>query len=273
MFYPQNLHTHGVLCDGKNEYEDTVQKAIELGLTSLGFSGHSYTEYSNGLYCMTEENTPRYKKEIARLKEKYKDKLEIFCGLEFDMYSTDDMKDYDYIIGTMHYFKFGNNYVTFDRNPTAVQDVIDNYFDGDGMKYAKEYYRQFAELPNYGKFDLVGHFDIITKHSKTHTFFDETSPEYRKYALDCLHALAEKIDVFEVNTGAVARGYRDTPYPREFLLKEIQKLGCGVTLGSDCHDNRFLNHHFHEAAEFCKACGFKELQILTKEGFKGIPLE
>ena len=183
MFYTQNLHTHGVLCDGKNEYEDTVQKAMECGLTSLGFSGHSYTEYSKGAYCMTEEKTLLYKKEINRLKVKYKDQLEIFCGLEFDQYSTDDKKGYDYIIGTLHYFKFGNEFVTFDRSADWVKQVIDDYFNGDGLKYAKEYYRQFAELPKYGKFDLVGHFDLITKHSETHDFFNTNSPSFHGFLI------------------------------------------------------------------------------------------
>ena len=30
-----------------------------------------------------------------------------------------------------------------------------------------------------------------------------------------------KIPLFEVNTGAIARGYRKTPYPSEFLIKEL----------------------------------------------------
>lgn len=269
--YTQNLHTHGVLCDGKDEYESTVLRAIELGLTSIGFSGHSYTPYSD-YSCMTPEKTAAYKKEIARLKEKYKDKIEVLCGLEFDMYSTDDMQGYDYIIGTVHYLKKGDGYVDFDRAADRVQAVIDEHFGGDGMKYAKTYYEQLAELPNYGKFDLVGHFDLISKHCEKRKFFDETSAEYKKYALDALHTLAEKIKVFEVNTGAIARGYRTSPYPNPFILKEIKALGCGITFGSDCHNNQFLTHHFDEAIELAKSCGFTEAQILTKDGFKGVKI-
>ena len=273
MLYPQNLHTHGVLCDGKNEYEDTVLKAMELGLTSIGFSGHSSTTYSNPAFCMAGDKTAKYKGEIARLKEKYKGKIDIYCGLEFDMYSDDSLQDYDYTIGTVHYLKVDGKFVGFDRDANTVKQVIDEYFDGDGMRYAKEYYRQLALLPNYGKFDIVGHFDIITKHADSVQFFDENAEEYREAARDCLYALAEKIPVFEVNTGGIARGYRKTPYPRKFWLEEIRKAGCGVVLSSDCHDNRFLTHGFKEAAELCRACGFKELQILTKEGFKGISLD
>ena len=41
MKYLQNLHTHTTYCDGKNTAEEMVQKAIELGFRSLGFSGHA----------------------------------------------------------------------------------------------------------------------------------------------------------------------------------------------------------------------------------------
>ena len=44
--YTQNLHTHGVLCDGKDDYESTIRRAMELGFSSIGFSGHSYMSYS-----------------------------------------------------------------------------------------------------------------------------------------------------------------------------------------------------------------------------------
>ena len=30
--YPQNLHTHGILVDGKDDYEDIVKKAIDIGV-------------------------------------------------------------------------------------------------------------------------------------------------------------------------------------------------------------------------------------------------
>lgn len=153
MSYSQNLHTHGILCDGKKEYENTIKKAIELGLDSIGFSGHSYTPYSNGLYCMTPENTERYKQEIATLKERYRNQIEGYCGLEFDMYSKDTMQGYDYIIGTLHYLKLGDDFIGLDRSAEAVKDIINVYFNGNGLEYVKSYYAQFAQLPQYGKWE------------------------------------------------------------------------------------------------------------------------
>ena len=51
------------------------------------------------------------------------------------------------------------------------------------------------------------------------------------------------------------------------------KAGVGITLSSDCHNNEFLSYGFEESLQLCKACGVKELQILTKGGFKGLALE
>ena len=273
MVYPQNLHTHTTFCDGKHDVETVVQKAVEIGFHSIGFSGHSHCDYIKSTSSMSPENTKLYKAEIAKQKKKYEEQIEIFCGLEFDQYSDDDLTGYDYVIGTNHYLKLGNEFVGFDRSMDEVKRIINNYFDGDGLCFAREYYRQLALLPAYGKFDLVGHFDLITKNNENGELFDENSPAYRQYALECLHALAEKIHVFEINTGAMARGYRTAPYPNFFILKEINKLGLGITISSDCHDCNFLNHGFDHAVELCKACDVKELQVLTKEGFKGIALD
>lgn len=272
--YKQNLHTHGILCDGKNDYEDTVKRAMELGFDSIGFSMHSYAYYSphgGGTPC---DQSAEYKKRIRALQKKYEGAFDIFCGLELEAYSQVDLEGYDYIIGSFHYFKFGDNYPNMDTTPEKVKALIDTYFDGDGVKYYKEYYRQFAELPNFVKKmpDIVGHFDLVAKHDGKHNFFDTSSKEYQDTALECLHALAEKIKVFEINTGGLVRGYRDYPYLPAFLIKELKKIGAGVVISSDCHDNQYLNAHFDKAEELLKSCGFDEALVLTKNGFKGVKL-
>lgn len=264
--YKQNLHTHGVLCDGKDEYEATVLRAIELGFDTIGFSGHSYMSYSPS-YSMSVEGTEEYKRVVRALAEKYKGQIDVLCGVEFDMFSEDPLEGYDYVLGAAHYLKIGEEYVGFDRSADEVGRVIDTYFGGDGMKYAKMFYETVCELPKYAKSDVIAHFDLITKHAETHNFFDTESKEYRNYALEALHTLAEHCKVFEVNTGAISRGYRTTPYPQPFLLRELKEMGCGIVLGSDCHDNRYLNCNFDEALELARSCGFTEVLNLTKNGF------
>jgi len=269
--YNQNLHTHGLFCDGKDDYETTILRALELGFDSIGFSGHSYTSYSQ-VYSMSEEGTVEYKKTVRALAEKYRGQIDVFCGVEFDMYSSDKLEGYDYIIGTVHYLNIDGEYVGFDRSAEEVKRVIDTYFAGDGMKYAKKYYETLCLLPSYAKSDIIGHFDLITKHVETNNFFDTESEEYKKYALEAVHTLSESCRVFEVNTGAISRGYRTTPYPKPFILKELKDLGCGIVLGSDCHDNRYLDCYFKEAIELIRSCGFNEVLKLTKNGFEPIKI-
>lgn len=270
--YLQNLHTHGIMCDGKNEYEDIIKKAIELGFDSIGFSAHSMMSYSKYV-VLTPETTEQYKKIIRALKEKYKGVINVYCGIEFDMYSEDDLKNYDYVIGSVHYLKVGDKIVGMDKNAAEVRQIINEYFGGDGLSYAKCYYENVALLPTYCKpLDIVGHFDLVAKHIEQNFLFDHTSKKYQTYALDALHALAEKIKVFEVNTGAIARGYRTMPYPQEFILKEMKNLGIGLVISSDCHDLNYLNYKFDLAEEYIKSCGFKEVLKFNGKTFDAVPL-
>ncbi len=262
----QNLHTHGTFADGKDEYEATVLRALQLGFRSVGFSEHIYMPYSPE-HSMSLSDTKKYKSEIKRLKDKYAADIDVFCGIEFDMYSPEKIDEYDYVIGAVHYLKFGDKYIGFDRSVDAVKEVIDQHFAGDGIAFAKECYKQIALLPKYAKCDIIAHFDIMTKNCEKANLFDTDSKEYKDAALQALHAVGEGCNVFEVNTGAIARGYRTTPYPAPFLMKEIKDMGGFVIIGSDCHDNRYLDCSFDLAVDYIRSFGFKEIVNLTKDGF------
>ncbi len=266
----QNLHTHTTYCDGADTPEEMVLAALVNGFDSIGFSGHSYMKYSK--YLGDVDRTEEYKKAISELKLKYEDQIKIYLGLEVDMYSEPKMEGYDYLIGSAHYFKMGEEYVGCDKTVQEVEDIINTYFDGNGMEYAKYYYKTLAQLPQYGNFDIIGHFDLITKHSDNRTFFDVTSKEYLNSAFEAAEALAQKIPFFEVNTGAIARGYRKNPYPSILLIKRLKELGLGAVITSDSHSKNTLACGFDVATELLKECGFKEKYILTDDGFTAVSL-
>ena len=90
--------------------------------------------------------------------------------------------------------------------------------------------------------------------------------------LEAADALRGKIPLFEVNTGAIARGYRITPYPTMYIMKELKNMGFGACITSDCHDAKYLDCGFYESAELLRACGFREKYILTEQGFIAVPL-
>lgn len=267
----QNLHTHTAYCDGLDTPEEIISEALNRNFTSIGFSGHSYMHYSPE-HSMSISGTEEYRAEINQLKEKYRNQIEIFCGLEVDMYSEIDLSGYDYLIGSVHYLLCEGKYIGFDRSQKEVKHVIDTHFGGNGIEYAKEYYKTLSLLPQYGNFDIVGHFDLITKHCDNFDFFDQNSDEYKKSVTDAAEALAGKVPFFEVNTGAIARGYRKTPYPSEFTLGVLKDLGFKAVITSDCHNKQMLDLGFSDAERLLKKCGFNEKYILTKNGFEPVEL-
>jgi len=270
MLYKQNLHQHSRYCDGADTPKEIIEHAIKNGFDSIGFSGHSYMYYAPD-HSMSEDGTERYINEINSLKEEYRDRLEIYCGLEFDMYSRVDLSPYDYLIGSVHYLDIGGEKIGFDRSADEVGRIINTYFDGNGMEYAKAYYKALSELPLYGDFDILGHADLITKHCESHNFFDTDSKEYKDAAIEALESLAGRIPYFEVNTGAIARGYRSAPYPAPFMLDELKRLGFGALISSDCHDMRLIDCGFLQAEALLKKHGFNEIYVL--KGGQFVPTE
>ena len=271
MKYLQNLHTHTTWGDGKDTPEEMIRFAVDRGFDSLGFSGHSYMFYAPE-HSMSAEGTEGYQKEITALKETYRGQLDIRLGLEYDYWSEVDLTGYDYLIGSAHYLKIGGAYIGFDRGADEVHRVIDTYFSGDGIAFAKAYYAMLATLPERGSFDILGHIDLITKNCEKTFLFDTESKAYLDAAYEAIDALTGKIPLFEVNTGAISRGYRTSPYPSVPILRELKKRGWGAVISSDCHDGRYLDCAFAESRELLRSCGFTEQYVLTDNGFSAAEL-
>ena len=267
----QNLHTHTIYCDGKNQPEEMIRYAIEKGFDSLGFSGHSwmpFVQYAN----ISLENTEKYKDEIRMLKEKYRDELDIYLGLEVDVYSGVDVSDYDYIIGSVHFVKSADEYLEVDHSLENFKRIVKTNYGGNAVQFAKDYFATVAQLPQYGTFDFIGHFDLITKFIEVEPLFDQSCKEYLDSAYEAIDALKGKIPLFEVNTGAIARGYRTAPYPSIPLIKEFKRQDFGVVITSDCHDGSQLDCNFKEVRELLMECGFKEKYVLTPSGFQAVAI-
>ena len=263
MIY-SDIHTHTKYCDGKSTSEEMVKKAIELGFESIGISGHSYTDFDSS-YCMSEEDTVKYVNEINHLKEKYTS-IDILLGIERDYYFTPDNQDYDYIIGSLHYVeKDGKKYDVDNGN--VFSENVEKYFGGSYRNFVELYYETIKDVVKKTGADVVGHFDLVAKFNEDNRFFDEDAQWYKRCVLDALKEVAKSKPVFEVNTGAISRGYSKI-YPSRFILKEIKNLGCDVVITSDCHDAENLGFAYDRAIALVKDCGFDKVKVLTKNGFE-----
>lgn len=252
----QDLHTHTTYCDGKNTPEEMVQAAIKKGLSRIGFSGHCYTFFDES-YCMSKANVENYRAEIAALKEKYKGQIDILCGVEQDYYCTERTAGFDYAIGSVHYVKAGDAYLPVDCSKEELLDGVNKYFGGDIYAFAEEYFRTVGDILAKTGTDIIGHFDLISKFNEDGHLFNENHPRYIKAYTDAIDRLLPYGKPFEVNTGAIARGYRTHPYPSRAQLAYIAKKGGSVILSGDTHAAENLCYEHEKWQKVCEEIGIK----------------
>lgn len=261
------LHNHSTLCDGKSTLPEMAAAAVKLGFTDLGFSGHSHASFDLAYSIKSEAD---YVRAVGDVRREFADRLRIWCGIEQDYYApVVDRRNFDYLIGSVHCMRDERlgKYIYVDGSSQEFADDVKHVFSGDAIAFAARYYEFVGDMAERDRPDIIGHFDLVTKNNADGRFFDEENAGYRACALDALLRCARTGAVFELNTGAMARGYRDTPYPARFLIKRLLELRAPVTLSSDCHDASKLVFGLLEATELLKDVGFRTVQVWENGAF------
>lgn len=258
-----NLHTHTVFCDGESTADEIVKSAIEKGFSSIGFSGHGYMDFDHS-YCMMD--TESYKKEVLEAKEKYKNEIEVYLGVEEDANCPIDRAEFDYMIGSLHYVEKNGTRLTIDEHYEGFLKAF-ALFGNDPIKMAENYYTNFAMYILKRKPDIVGHFDLLTKFDEKFGPYFMGNKEYEKIAEDALLKALKSECIFEVNTGAISRGYRKTPYPAVNLLHILKKENAKIILTADSHHKDTIDCAFPETRELLKEIGFTHTYALYKNEF------
>ena len=253
----KDLHIHTNFCDGKDTPEEMVRAALDLNLETLGFSIHG-NSFFDGSYVITKEGMDTYKSEIYRLKEKYRDKIEILCGVEMD-YHSDEVKaeDFDYSIGSVHYVKCGDTKLSIDASEESFKNAAETFFNGDYVAFANSYFKCVGDVINKTKADIIGHFDLISKFNEKNRLFNGDDERYVNAGFEAIDTLIKTGKPFEINTGAISRGYRTAPYPSDTFLRRIAELGGKVILSSDSHSASSLCCRFEEAERMARDLGLE----------------
>ena len=270
-----DLHTHTYYCDGKDSPEDMVLSAIDKGLETYGFSGHSYASYDLDC-CQKPDGTAAYWNDIRSLKEKYKGRIGLLCGIEQDIFAPAPVYPYDYIIGSVHYLKTPQGYFSVDYTEDMTRQLIDNCFGGDFYAMAESYFETVSRVFELTGCDIVGHFDLVSKFNEDGSMFDPDHPRYvnawQKAADRLIKDMkaAGRIPVFEVNVGAISRGYRSWPYPSLDMMRYMIAGGGELILSSDAHKKENIAYRFGEWEERLTSLGIAvsggpQLQFLSKQ--------
>ena len=262
-----NLHTHTTYSDGKNTVRENIESAIARNMLSIGFSDHSFTACDPS-YCMQLEDYPRYMAEVRAMREEYKAQIPVLLGIEKDYFSEIDSSDFDYVIGSVHYIIRDGVCYPIDHTKAQQETCVRDAFGGSVLDMARCYFGMVAEHTYLARPDVVGHFDVINKFS----YMPEDDDAFIRIAEQSLAECMKWCPRFEVNTGAIARGYRVHPYPNMHLLRLIKELGGEIVINSDSHRAENLDCFFPESVEIIRRAGFDSYSYLDFDGLKKVTI-
>lgn len=272
-FIKTNFHTHSTFCDGKASPEEMIKIAIEKKFNVLGFSSHSMFPFSSDWHLQSREHK-NYVNEIRRLKKLYENQINIQLGFEADFIAgvaSPDFSNYadfnpDYLIGAVHYVPGKNGFIEADGNFETTREKIKTVFDGDRKKAVQSYFDFERTMIKNCNFTILAHPDLIRKQNSPKapdTFFDETADWYKNEIRETADAIAKSEICVEINTGGMARGYLDSPYPSKYFLELLYEKNVPITINSDAHTPDNLDFGFDDAINFAKKIGYKELQYFV----------
>ena len=260
----QNLHCHTRFDDGSNTPEEMVRAAEKAGLSSVGVSLHCPIPGEES-WCCRDSDEAAFIDEMHRLREVFAGRLEVWCGLEYDVDAARrSVPPYDYIIGSCHIL----GGIPIDYDPDRAAELI--AYQGGADRAAQRYYERVSSLADFPEISIVGHFDLPTKFNERALLYDTASPAYRDAAYAAMEKLNAAGKIFEINSGAISRGWRTAPYPSEELLRHLRSLGGRVLISSDAHSADAMTCAFDRCETLAKSCGFTELWQFTGSGFEAV---
>jgi histidinol-phosphatase (PHP family) len=297
-----NYHTHCEFCDGKATAAVMAQTARDQGFSILGFSSHAPLPFDTS-WNLRLARLPEYVDAIRALGRKHSlmsehaPAMHVLVGLEIDYIeglcgpSDGRFADagLDYTIGSTHYVTPGaiNGPASLEPGPTgnpAFGFTVDesearfsrdlaHFYDDDIYRLVDDYFVAVAASVKAGGFDILGHMDLIRKNNRGESRFSERSERYRAAAMMVVDALAGTDIIVEINTGGMARGKTDSPYPSLWVLKELRARSVAICVNADAHAPEHLMAHRDAGLSLAANAGYDRLTAIGPNGRFTMPLD
>lgn len=277
-----SFHTHSDFCDGKASVEDVCRRAIDLGLTALGFSSHAPVPFQTK-WAMRFDDILAYTNEVKRCKELFADEIKIYAALEADYIpeakSVDfntwrQMADLDYIIGSVHLVanpECSEELWFLDGPAENFEKGINECFGGDVKKAVAQFYQQIQDMVRIQKPDVIAHMDKVIMNNKGR-FFKGNERWYQDLIEEALQVIACHGTIVEVNTRGIYRGKYNTFFPNEKIIKRCVELNIPLTVSVDAHHPDELTAQFEEAVLAVEKMGGKSLAYFIDGSWEQIAI-
>lgn len=240
-----DLHNHTTRCNhATGTVDEYIQRAIALGIDIYGFSEHAPMDF-DPKYRLPFSQIQAYFSDVNTAKEKYEGQIEILLGYEVDWLKghMDDAvlnANVDYLIGSVHFIDkwgFDNPEFLSGWKEKNVDDIWQAYFEST------------EAMAKSGKFDIVGHFDLI----KVFKFMPKQ--DTRLLAQNALQAIKKSNMVMEINTSGLRKPTAEI-YPSKTLLQVAYSMDIPITFSSDAHSVSQVGANYEQAIALAKATGY-----------------
>jgi len=273
-----NYHTHTHFCDGKENMQLFVEKAVELQFDHLGFSSHApiAPQYD---FTLTEDEIPTYLNEIEHYQKIYP-QLKIFKGLECDFIPgmTNDFSYYkdkfnlDYIIGGVHLVNVPNSsevwFIDGSQRDTYDKGLA-QFFNNDIKKAVTCFWEQTFEMIETQQFDIIAHVDKIKMHNQDR-FFKEDEDWYLNLVDHVVELIVKKNVIVEINSRGIYRLRCRDYYPSDYIVEKLAKAKSPMIISSDAHKAEELPLCYEEAKIKLQNFGIETLAVFENHQWNAV---
>jgi len=177
-------------------------------------------------------------------------------GAEDRMANLLDARDFDYVVGSVHFMRGG-----------AVD--MDDYSVWDGGGSVEEiwmrYFQTIGEAARSGLFDIAAHPDLVKYWSPPTPGDSARRPEgdLRRYYEPAVEGIAEAGIAVEVSTAGLRKPAGEI-YPAPAFLEMCVDAGVPVALSSDAHRPEDVGADYDRALELLARLGVSELSVFER---------
>lgn len=244
-------HVHTKLCrHATGEMEEYVLSAIKCGLREIIFLEHMEEGIKSPIITwLSEEDFDLYFIEGHRLKEKYKEKIQVKLGVELGynalcrskLLDRIQARQWDKISLSYHFYPVaGEPHINLlSRSPQNTIRVRQRH----PHQIAKAYLEGLIDAVDYFPGHTLSHLDAALRHIPEINFAKHHLPLVKRL----LEAVKKKGMSLELNTSGYE--YQTDCFPEKAIIRLAKNMDIPFVVGSDAHKPQDVGRHFNRVTQ------------------------
>lgn len=259
-------HSGQFCLHAEDSLEDIVKAYIDRDFSWVGITEHMPPSTKELIYPEEKEagldvaamhqRFGEYIKECRRLKDKYRDQVTLFVGMETETYPGYEsavealVEEFqpEYLVGSLHHV----DSIPIDYSVQEYDRAIQEVGSIDAL-YCRYFDLQFEMLEAI-KPAVVGHFDLIRIFDKDYQQRLEKK-EIRKRLVRNLDFIEKHKLILDYNLRSLLKGASE-PYVSKFILDLALEREIAVVPGDDSHGISSIGLHLDKAMQNLEKMGF-----------------